>query len=87
MGFTSSPPWPWPPAALDIQVKGLLGGHSGMNIHEDRGEARAGGWRVLGSSAEDWGSAEAASVWQVSGGMWVGIARRRCAVSCGARCV
>lgn len=25
--------------ALDIQVKGLLGGHSGINIHEDRGNA------------------------------------------------
>lgn len=34
--------FPTPSAVLDIQVKGLLGGHSGINIQEDRGDPAGG---------------------------------------------
>lgn len=30
-------------AGVEVEVKGLLGGHSGININEDRGEAAWGG--------------------------------------------
>lgn len=55
------PPLPYPPPALDIQVKGLLGGHSGINIHEDRGELGFGGrgrgwWCGGGAELGAWGA-------------------------------
>ena len=37
LAFACPAPYPAPPAGVAVEVKGLLGGHSGINIHEDRG--------------------------------------------------